>query len=217
MARYQDLARELGISIVAGTINYLPQEEQSHPGHAKMRNVAHFIAAHTGEIRGTYQKRNLWHTERADLTSGRAPHQSFDTGLTRDDGSPIRAGMLICWDLASPEPFRHLAADGADLVLIPSYWFLADAGPAGLAVNPDAERVFLESAVTLRAFESTAAVAFCNAGGFSGVGMPFIGRRGADDEKDGLHVVDVDLDVLSKAEDNYRVRADLASDEWRYS
>lgn len=29
--------------------------------------------------------------------------------------------MLICWDLAFPEAFRELIADGAEIVIIPTF------------------------------------------------------------------------------------------------
>lgn len=180
--------------------------------------MAHFIAAGTGEICGSYQKKNLWHPERPHLTGSKStPHTAFDTPLKHADGRPVRAGMLICWDIAFPEAFRALVADGADLIIIPSYWYLTDAGEEGLQLNPDAEKLFLESACVLRAFENTAAIAFCNAGGLSCLAMPFLGALGKmepDEEK--MEILDMDLDVLRIAEDNYKIRMDLNREDWHY-
>jgi hypothetical protein len=70
-----------------------------------------------------------------------------------------------------------------------------------------------------------AAVVFANAGGPPGQGyaglsqvvVPFIGplvRMGSCAE--GLGGADIDMQVLEDAEENYRVRADLARDDWHY-
>jgi hypothetical protein len=70
-----------------------------------------------------------------------------------------------------------------------------------------------------------AAVVFANAGGPPGQGyaglsqvvVPFIGplvRMGSCAE--GMGVADIDMQVLEDAEENYRVRADLARDDWHY-
>jgi len=69
------------------------------------------------------------------------------------------------------------------------------------------------------------AVIFANAGGPPGRGyaglsqvtVPFIGpltRMGSCAE--GMSVVDIDMAILEDAEDNYKIRADLASPEWHY-
>jgi hypothetical protein len=69
------------------------------------------------------------------------------------------------------------------------------------------------------------AIIFCNAGGPLGSGkaglsqvtVPHIGplaRLGSPAE--GILVVDLDLEVLDIAENNYKVRADLARDDWHY-
>lgn len=211
VARYQDLARGLSINIVPGTICYSASDEDNETGSAaRLINVAHFIEADTGVLRSSYQKRNLWHTEQGDLMPGSEPPRAFDTKFRDSSGQVIRAGMLICWDLAFPEAFRSLLADGAHMVIIPSFWFAEDAGSEGLALNGNSEKLFLESAVALRAFENIMVVVFCNAGGFSGVGVPFLGRLGTSDEGEGLQVIDVDLDIVKKAEDNYRIRHDLS-------
>ena len=73
--------------------------------------------------------------------------------------------MLICWDLAFPEAFRELIADGAKTIIIPTFWTLTDSSPYGLSVNPRAEALFLESTMTARAYENTCCVIFVNAGG----------------------------------------------------
>jgi hypothetical protein len=71
----------------------------------------------------------------------------------------------------------------------------------------------------------SAAIVFANAGGPPGRGyaglsqvtVPFVGaltRLGTHAE--GMSVVDIDMQILEDAEDNYKVRADLARDDWHY-
>lgn len=221
LPKYQALAAELDMNIVPGTICE-PHDLSSPDSNThveELRNMAHFLAAKTGAVLNSYQKKNLWHPERPHLTSsGTSPHVAFDTPLLHADGRPLRAGMLICWDLAFPEAFRELVAGGAELVLVPSFWYLSDAGDEGAALNPDAEKLFLESTTVARAFENTAAVAFCNAGGASCVAMPILGQLGGSigvgEER--VEVVGVDLDVLRVAEENYKIRMDLRGEAWHY-
>ncbi|KAK4956183.1 hypothetical protein LTR66_013343 [Elasticomyces elasticus] len=198
--KYQALAKECNLSIVPGTIVEL------HEGD-KLLNVAYFIGP-DGSILGKYVKKNLWGSiERLHLTSSASdPHPVFDTPLGK-------VGMLICWDLAFPEAFRELIAQGAKIVIVPTFWTLSDCSPQGLARNPNAEGVFLDTIV------------FANAGGPPGKGyaglsqvcVPYIGplvRLGGSGE--GMSVVDLDMQILEDAENNYQVRADLARHDWHY-
>ncbi|KAG5656753.1 hypothetical protein KAF25_010306 [Fusarium avenaceum] len=216
LSKYQDLAKELNINIVPGTICQVHQVPDSKD--EELRNMTYFLAAGSGEICGSYQKKNLWHPERPHLTSStHTPHTAFDTPLKHADGRPVRAGLIICWDLAFPEAFKALVNDGADIILIPSYWFMSDGGEEGGDLNPDSERIFLNCTLTARAFENTAAVVFCNAGGLSCVNMPILGPLGrieVGEEK--LEIVDVDLDVLRAAEEQYKIRMDMQSEGWHY-
>lgn len=167
------------------------------------------------------------HPERPHLTSSTEdPHLTFDTPI-----GPV--GMLICWDLAFPEAFRELIAAGAKTIIIPTFWTLADCSPYGLGKNPQSERLFLDTMLTARAYENTCAVVFVNAGappgpegekssyaGMSRVAMPFVGALG-DETKDtaveGMSIVEVDMEMIEEAEKNYKVREDIAGEEWHYT
>ena len=71
-------------------------------------------------------------------------------------------------------------------------------------------------------------VVFANAGGPKGkttkgayaglsqVAVPFKGALGKMGEEEGMSVVEVDMQILEDAEENYKVRADLGSQGWHY-
>ena len=119
----------------------------------RLLNVAYFIDAQ-GAVVGKYVKKNLWGPEREHLTgSGRDVHEVFDTPVGK-------VGLLICWDLAFPEAFRELIAQGAKMIIVPTFWTLKDCNEAGLKLNPSAEALFLDSVLTARAFENTCGTFF---------------------------------------------------------
>ena len=94
----------------------LVEDESTIPqDDLQLENAAYFIDP-TGAILHKYVKKNLWGpTERAHLaSSGREAHTCFDTPLGR-------VGMLICWDLAFPEAFRELIAQGAKIIILPTF------------------------------------------------------------------------------------------------
>jgi predicted amidohydrolase len=213
LSAYQSLAKELNICIVPGTIVEKHEDD--------LYNVAYFIS-NDGSILGQYQKKNLWHPERPHLTSSKhEPHVAFDTPLGK-------VGMLICWDLAFPEAFRELIAGGAKTIIIPTFWNLSDCNEAGLRANPMSEALFLESTLVSRCFENTCMVVFANAGGpvgktttgayagLSQVAVPFKGALGKLGAEEGMSVVEVDLQILEDAEDNYKVREDMGREGWHY-
>lgn len=144
--KYIALAKECNINMVPGTIVEL---HDAGTENERLLNVAYFIT-NTGEIAGKYVKKNLWgDIERLHLTSSsRDPHPVFDTPMGK-------VGMLICWDLAFPEAFREMIAQGAKMIIIPTFWTLSDCSKAGLAINPVAEGLFLDSMLTARCYENT--------------------------------------------------------------
>ncbi|KAL3962597.1 hypothetical protein ACCO45_004120 [Purpureocillium lilacinum] len=191
LARYRALARELRVAIVPGTIlEPVDVDDDRSEGNGAgastgaagasrekgsgMLNTAYFIGP-DGAIIARYRKKNLWHPERAHLVPDAAsPHSAFDTPWG------FRAGMLVCWDLAFPEAFRELVADGARVIIVPSFW-LADEGPSPdmnhgdgdgaqtIATKAATERLFVGSACVARAFENTAAIVYVNAGAPAGL------------------------------------------------
>ncbi|KIW08462.1 uncharacterized protein PV09_01365 [Verruconis gallopava] len=218
LKRYQALAKECKICIVPGTIVERHQEIKTGSEEDKLLNAAYFIDD-TGAVVGKYVKKNLWHPEREHLTSStHEAHQVFDTPVGK-------VGILICWDLAFPEAFRELIAQGAQLIIIPCFWTLNDCTDEGKAYNPSSEALFLDSTLTARCFENTCAIAFANAGGPIGEGyaglsqvvIPFAGPIAKLGGNEGMAVVDLDMAVLDIAEKNYKVRADLAREDWHYT
>ncbi|GIJ83263.1 hypothetical protein Asppvi_002082 [Aspergillus pseudoviridinutans] len=225
--RYQALAKECNICIVPGSIvrpvsaspTAAAGTTVSDKQTPSLENVTFFIS-NTGEILGSYVKKNLWGpTERAYLrSSGDSPHRVISTPL-----GPV--GLLVCWDLAFPEAWRELVSQGAKIIIVPTLWTRSGASEAGHRQNPSAPSLFLDSILTARTFENTCAVVFANAGGppgrnycgLSQINIPYAGplvRLGTSAE--GMGVATLDLAVLEDAEENYAIRSDLTDPVWHY-
>ncbi|KAK4190898.1 putative chaperone binding protein [Podospora australis] len=214
LSRYQALAKELSINIVPGTICEVHNIASSSDKETEIRNMAYWISP-SGDLCGSYQKKNLWHPERPHLTAGvSAPHKAFDTPLTWEDGKKIRAGLLVCWDTIFPEGFRALVADGADLIVIPSFWLVR----GGQDFETEGEEKILKAVITTRAFENTATVVFVNAGGLSQVAVPVQGVVGdiMGVETEEMKVVEVDLGKNKELEGRYKIREDMRREGWGY-
>jgi len=222
------MACELKICIVPGTIveRHPAIQEAALPGSNILKdahgdfqlfNTAYFIS-NDGKIIGSYRKKNLWHTERPHQSRGQDKHAAIDTPIGK-------IGLLACWDLAFPEAFRELVRDGADIIIVPTCWTLDESCPVGLKLNPGYETLFLNSLVTTRCFENSCAVVFANSGGpsevyvgLSQVAVPFVGPIVAmKDSSEGMIFADVDLGVLTTAEENYKVREDMSGADWHYT
>lgn len=144
--KYRNLAIECSINIVPGTLVEL---HDAGSQSEKLLNAAYFITD-KGDIAAKYVKKNLWGpVERTHLMgSAREPHQVFDTLLGK-------GGLLICWDLNFPEAFRELIAQGAKLIIIPSFWLLNETSEEGRVSNPIAEKLLIDSLLAGRCFENT--------------------------------------------------------------
>lgn len=155
----------------------------------------------------------------ASLEDSLCHHQAIQTPIGT-------VGLLICYDLAFPEAARALTRAGAQLIIMPTFTKTDDPSLEARAINPDCEILFTQSALITRACENTCAIVFCNVGGpkeegymgLSQVTMPLIGTVPGSftDSTQGLRIVDVDLNILDVAEQNYKIRADLARDGFHY-
>jgi predicted amidohydrolase len=201
----QELAVKYAIDIVPGSII-----EGDETG---LYNTAYYIDR-SGEILGRYRKVNLWLSERSYIDPG----QHAIVCSTRFG----KVGLAICWDLAFPELFRALIAEGAEIVLCPSYWCFEDAG-IGRLHDPNAEITFVDALCTARAFEQNIILVYANAAGtldlegehgvligHSQVTAPFKGAlQRCDHNRETMFVQSVDTALLADAETAYEIRRDL--------
>lgn len=100
--RLGELARKFHTYIVAGIY------ERVEP---LVYNTAVLIGR-DGAVAGKYRKTHL-------------PYEESEAGLTPGDTYPVfdtdfgKVGMMVCWDFQFPEPWRALALQGAELILLP--------------------------------------------------------------------------------------------------
>ena len=204
---FQELAAKYALDIVPGSII-----EGDETG---LYNTAYYLDR-SGTILGRYRKTNLWLSERDYLDAGRQA-VVCETRFGK-------IGLAICWDLAFPELFRAMLAEGAEMVLCPSYWCFEDASEAGLKHDPRSEVTFVDALCTARAFEQNIVLVYANAAGtleidgarqgeligHSQVTVPFKGAlQRCEHNRETMFVQSVDTALLADAEVAYEIRRDL--------
>lgn len=111
-------ARELGLWIVGGTLPLRTQDA------GRVRNAT-LVFSPEGRCVARYDKIHLFrfdngreaYDESRVIEAGAQP-VCFD--LAARDGSTWRIGLSVCYDLRFPELYRQLAAQGAQVLLVPS-------------------------------------------------------------------------------------------------
>lgn len=147
LARMQALAAHYAVDLVPGTWTVAE--------NGLLYNQAHYIGA-DGSLLGWYRKVNLWDTEKIAITPGLGA-SVFPTRF-----GPV--GLIICWDIAFPELFAAMNAQGAQFVISPTYWSFPRASMRSEDKLND-EILLIDSLCTTRAFENNILFAYCNAGG----------------------------------------------------
>lgn len=117
-------AREHGVWLVGGTLPLTVEELPDGRAAGRVFNSS-LAFAPDGRCVARYDKMHLFRfdngTERYDearvLQAGALP-QMFE--LPSRDGHVWRVGLSVCYDLRFAELYRHYAAQGADLLLVPS-------------------------------------------------------------------------------------------------
>jgi predicted amidohydrolase len=100
------LSKAFGLYIVGSVV-------ESHRPHP--RNAA-FVTAPDGSLVATYRKIHPFSYGEENL------HYSGGTACPVFEVDGISCGLQICYDLRFPEPFRALAAKGAEVVFVPANW-----------------------------------------------------------------------------------------------
>jgi len=119
-----DVALELGLWVVAGTIPLTGDGQATTSGRARLLNSSLVFSAQ-GCCVARYDKMHLFkfdngvesYDESRVMQAG-AQLVSFD--LTSRDGHVWRIGLSVCYDLRFPELYRAYATAGAHLLLVPS-------------------------------------------------------------------------------------------------
>jgi predicted amidohydrolase len=119
ITRVRELARELGIDLVAGSI------VERVEGRDKLANTSVHIGP-DGEPKAVYRKIHMFDVE-VDGTTYResdteAPGEDIVTSAT---AGGVELGLTVCYDVRFPELYRILAVRGARILLVPAAFTLA--------------------------------------------------------------------------------------------
>lgn len=203
---FQNFARKYQIDIIPGS--YL---EKTANG---IFNTAIYIDS-TGKILSSYNKINLYISERDFVTPGRQL-AVFDTKFGR-------AALAICWDIMHPELFRDLARQGVEIVYCPSYWWKEIAG-ANLVHDKMIEEKHVDAICVARSVENNLVMVYANAAGkmknpdgtydtligHSQITTPLNGAlMRANHNRETLIVGEINLSDLNISENIYKLGADL--------
>jgi predicted amidohydrolase len=159
--RMAELARKLGIWIVAGSI--LEPSEDGTKTNRCYNTTALF--GPRGDMLASYRKIHLFDVDvegRVAVRESRTRAPGATTCVV--DTELGRVGLAICYDLRFPELFRALAAEGAEVVVLPS----AFTAPTG--------RAHWHTLVRARAIENQCFVIAPNQFGASALGFENYGH-----------------------------------------
>lgn len=120
IATIRQTARELGMTIVAGTI-----PEICHDDSTKTRNTSVLIGPE-GEMIAAYRKIHLFDVELDEAQSLReSKHIVRGEEVVSAPCGGVVHGLTICYDLRFPELYRKLDQQGAQIIWAPSAFTLA--------------------------------------------------------------------------------------------
>lgn len=114
----RELARELGIDLLAGSIVELRED-------GSRANTSVHVGP-DGELHGVYRKLHMFDVEVGGVVYRESDGEDAGEEVvttTLSDGTVL--GMAICYDLRFPELFRILAVRGARVLVLPSAFTLA--------------------------------------------------------------------------------------------
>jgi len=112
--RLADAARRHGVHLIAGGV---PErsDDASRPFNACL------VIDRTGEVTAVYRKIHLFDVELADgATYRESASTSPGARAVVVDLDGAKVGLSVCYDLRFPELYRALAAEGAEVLVVPA-------------------------------------------------------------------------------------------------
>lgn len=121
LAKIAELARELSVWIVAGSLPSLTRPNGDVVADGRVRTACHVINAQ-GDVVARYDKIHLFDVDVNDAQGSYRESANFEPGdaVVCVDTPVGRLGLTICYDLRFPELFRALRDKGAELVSVPA-------------------------------------------------------------------------------------------------
>lgn len=119
-----ELARDLGVWIVAGTI-----VERTTPGSGPPTANTCVVVDPAGDQVAHYRKLHLFDVDVPGAGFRESETVSAGERVVVADVAGVRVGLSVCYDVRFPELFRLLVLDGAEVVVVPAA-FTAQTGPA---------------------------------------------------------------------------------------
>ncbi len=116
-AACRELARELGVFIVAGSI------AERVEGSERLYNTSALIDA-DGEIAAVYRKIHLFDVDVGGVSYRESDLEAPGEEIVSAPAAGVELGMSVCYDLRFPELYRILAVGGAEVVTVPAAFTL---------------------------------------------------------------------------------------------
>ena len=114
LERATELARELGIDLVAGSI------AERREGHERVANTSIHVGP-DGELKAVYRKIHMFDVEVGGVEYRESEHsEPADEIVLSETSSGTKLGLTICYDLRFPELYRILTLEGARIVTVPA-------------------------------------------------------------------------------------------------
>lgn len=113
LTRLGDVAAELGVHVVAGTMKLRKE------GQDKLVNASVHLTP-DGEIENVYEKVHIFNAEVGGESYEGDTVEVGGDDVVVTDIEGVSVGMTVCFDVRFPELYRILALRGAEVILVPS-------------------------------------------------------------------------------------------------
>lgn len=201
-AGVRQVAREVGITVVAG---FFSPEPSTDPDAPRVKNQLAVVAPDGGTE--TYTKIHLYDALGFKESDGVSPGDHVTVAMI--DG--VKVGLALCYDVRFPKLFAELSRAGAQVIVVPASWAAGEGKveqwqllTSVRALDSNCFVVAVDQAYP-RAVDPEADVDGPFGVGYSRVVSPF-GKTIAElGEAPGLEVVELDLGQVRKAKESLPV------------